>query len=157
MKAMIRVILNESWMNAAPLKLKRPFHYLASALRSATPVVTSVAPLNNQLNTLGHPIFTWATPDQIEYWAGNIVPRWAFGATMASFNSASTLQFDTTPYGAGSPDAAIELMDQNFFGGEMIASTRTALTAYLKAGTFNDARVRETIGLAIDSNGFQWY
>jgi uncharacterized protein (DUF1800 family) len=160
-KAMIRVILNESWMNAAPLKLKRPFHFLASALRSAKPAVTSVAPLNNQLNTLGHPIFTWDTPDgfpdTIDYWAGNIVPRWAFGTTMSSFNSTTTLQLDTQPYSAGSAAAAIDLIAQNFFGGEMIASTRTALTAYLNAGTFSDARVRETIALAIDSNGFQWY
>ena len=160
-KAMIRVILNESWVSAAPLKLKRPFHYLASALRSANPNVTALTPLTNQLNTLGHPIFSWDTPDgfpdKIEYWAGNIVPRWAFGTTMANLNSTSTVQLDTTPYRAGSQDAAIELIDQNFFGGEMLASTRTALTAYLKAGTFNDARVRETIALAIDSNGFQWY
>ena len=85
------------------------------------------------------------------------MPRWAFGTTMANLNSTSTVQLDTTPYRAGSQDAAIELIDQNFFGGEMLASTRTALTAYLKAGTFNDARVRETIALAIDSNGFQWY
>ncbi|HWH52143.1 MAG TPA: DUF1800 domain-containing protein [Gemmatimonadaceae bacterium] len=160
-KAMIRVILNESWVSAAPLKLKRPFHYLASALRSANPTITAVDPLVNQLNTLGHPIFSWDTPDgfpdKIEYWAGNIVPRWAFGTTMANFNSTTTLLLDTSPYRAGSQDAAIELIDQNFFGGEMLASTRTALTAYLKAGTFTDARVRETIALAIASNGFQWY
>jgi uncharacterized protein (DUF1800 family) len=160
-KAMIRVILNESWVAASPMKLKRPFHFLVSALRSANPAVTSVAPLNSQLNNLGHPIFTWDTPDgfpdNIQYWAGNIVPRWAFGTTMSSFNSATTIQFATAPYLAGSQDAAIELLDQNFFGGEMPATTRTALTAYLKGGTFNDARMRETIGLAINSNAFQWY
>jgi hypothetical protein len=28
---------------------------------------------------------------------------------------------------------------------------------YIKAGTFNDARVRETIALAVSANAFQWY
>jgi hypothetical protein len=35
--------------------------------------------------------------------------------------------------------------------------THTALTAYLNGGTFNDARMRETIALAIGANAFQWY
>jgi hypothetical protein len=60
-------------------------------------------------------------------------------------------------YRAGSPDAAIDLIDQNFFGGEMPTVTRTGLLTYIKAGTFNDARVRETIALAISANAFQWY
>ena len=38
--------------------------------------------MNNQLNKLGQQLFTWDTPDgypdKIEYWAGNIVPRWSF-------------------------------------------------------------------------------
>src|ERR1041384_7596116 len=58
---------------------------------------------------------------------------------------------------AGSPDAAVDLIDQNFFGGEMPLVTRTALLTYIKGGTFNDTRVRETIGLAVSANAFQWY
>jgi len=160
-KAMIRAMLNDAWLPAAPMKLKRPFHYLASALRSATPSVTALAPMNQQLTVLGHPIFNWDTPDgfpdKIEYWAGNIVPRWAFGTSLSNLNSASTLAVDTAPYRAGSPDAAIDLIDQNFFGGEMPLVTRTGLLSYIKAGTFTDARVRETIALAIGANAFQWY
>jgi uncharacterized protein (DUF1800 family) len=160
-KSMIRAILNDSWLPAAPMKLKRPFHFLASALRSTVPAVTSLSPMNSQLTSLGHPIFSWDTPDgfpdKIEYWAGNIVPRWAFGTTMSNLNSATTLLVDTTLYRAGSPDAAVDLIDQNFFGGEMPLVTRTGLLSYIKAGTFTDARVRETIALAISANAFQWY
>lgn len=160
-KAMVRAILNDSWLPAAPMKLKRPFHYLASALRSTQPTITSMSPLNGQLSVLGQPLFSWDTPDgypdKIEYWAGNIVPRWAFGVTMSSYNNAASVVVDTTPYRAGSPDAAIDLLDQNFFGGEMPLATRTGLLTYLKGGTFTDARVRETIGLAISANAFQWY
>jgi len=160
-KAMVRAILNDSWLPASPMKLKRPFHYLASAMRSTQPTITSMSPLNGQLTVLGQPLFSWDTPDgypdKIEYWAGNIVPRWSFGVTMSSYNSTTSVVVDTTPYRAGSPDAAIDLIDQNFFGGEMPLATRTGLLTYLKGGTFNDARVRETIGLAISANAFQWY
>ncbi len=160
-KAMIRAILNDTWLPAAPMKLKRPFHFLASALRSSAPTIASLAVMNQQLARLGHPLFGWDTPDgfpdKIEYWAGNIVPRWSFGTTLSTLKSTTSLAVDTTPYLAGSPDAAIDLIDQNFFGGEMPAVTRTGLLTYLKAGTFNDTRMRETIGLAISANAFQWY
>jgi uncharacterized protein (DUF1800 family) len=160
-KSMIRAILNDTWLPAAPMKLKRPFHYLASSLRSTSPNITTLTAMNQQLTVLGHPIFGWDTPDgfpdKIEYWAGNIVPRWGFGTTLSNLNSSTTLAVDTTLYRAGSPDAAIDLIDQNFFGGEMPTVTRTGLLTYIKAGTFNDARVRETIALAISANAFQWY
>ena len=68
-----------------------------------------------------------------------------------------TFGWRSAPYRAGSPDAAVDLIDQNFFGGEMPLVTRTALLTYIKAATFTDTRVREAIGLAISSNAFQWY
>jgi uncharacterized protein (DUF1800 family) len=160
-KAMARAILNDAWLPAAPMKLKRPFHYLVSAIRSTNPSVTTVSPLNGQLGVLGQPLFSWDTPDgypdKIEYWAGNIVPRWGFGTTMSTYKTPTTVSVDTTQYLAGSPDAAIDLIDQNFFGGEMPLATRAGLASYLKGGTFNDTRVRETIALAIGANAFQWY
>lgn len=160
-KAMVRAILNDAWLAASPMKLKRPFHFLASSLRSTAPTITNSATINNQLNNLGQPLFNWDTPDgypdKIEYWAGNIVPRWNFATVMAAFNSQTTVAVDTTAYRAGTPDAAVDLIDQNFFGGEMPLVTRNALLTYVKAGTFNDTRVREAIGLAISANAFQWY
>jgi uncharacterized protein (DUF1800 family) len=160
-KAMIRAMVNDSWLPASPMKLKRPFHFLASALRSTAPTVTAMTSMNSQLNALGHALYSWDTPDgypdKVEYWAGNIVPRWNFANVIATSNSATTIAVDTTAYRAGSPAAAVDMIDQNFFGGEMPATTRTALTTYVGAGTFNDARVREAIGLAVGANAFQWY
>jgi hypothetical protein len=160
-KAMARAILNDSWLPASPMKLKRPFHFLVSSLRSTNPTVTTMTTINTQLSNLGQPLFAWATPDgypdKIEYWAGNIVPRWSYGSVISALNSQTSIAVDTTAYRAGSPDAAIDLIDQNFFGGEMPLATRNALLAYLKGGTFNDTRVRETIGLAVGANAFQWY
>src|SRR5439155_15841509 len=95
-------------------------------------------------------------PDKAEYWAGNILPRWNFGVYLST-QAGAALAVDTTAYRAGSVDNAIDLIDQNFFGGELDATMRLALLNYLKGGTFNDTRVRETISLALSSNGFQWY
>ncbi len=160
-KMMLRAILNDSWVAAAPMKLKRPFHFLVSAMRGTMPTVTSMAPMNSQLSVMGHPIFTWDTPDgfpdKMEYWSGNLVPRWSFGNSMANLNSTTTIVVDTTAYRAGSPANAVDLIDQNFYGGEMPTTTKAAINTYMSAGTFNDARVREAIGLAISANAFQWY
>jgi uncharacterized protein (DUF1800 family) len=162
-KSMVRAILNDEWLPAAPLKLKRPYHYLVSGLRSvsATATVNGVTGNNNQLTSLGQELFGWETPDgypdKAEWWAGNILPRWNYAVYLSNLNSLTEVQVDTTTYRAGTTDNAIDLIDQNFFGGELEATTRVALLNYLKAGTFNDARVRETIALAMSTNSFQWY
>ena len=49
------------------------------------------------------------------------------------------------------------LIDQNFFGGEMPAVTRTGLTTYAGTVALTDAKIREMIALAIGSNAYQWY
>ncbi len=85
------------------------------------------------------------------------MPRWNFGNTLSSLNSTTTLQVDTTPYRAGSTAAAIDLIDQNFFAGEMPVVTRTALLTYAGTAALTDGKVRELIALAISSNAFQWY
>jgi uncharacterized protein (DUF1800 family) len=158
---MVRAILNEGWVSTAPAKFKRPFHFLVSSLRATNPTVASVTALNGQLNFLGQGLFDWQTPDgypdTVDYWSGNIVPRWQYANTLANYNTAATVKLNTAPYLAGTTDAAISLIQANFFGGELPVATRSSLLAYLNGGTFNDTRVRETIGLAIGAAEFQWY
>ena len=164
-KLMARAILNDAWIAAAPAKFKRPFHFLVSGLRCANPVVSSLSSLNaasaNSFVTLGQSLFDWVTPDgypdKIDYWAGSIMTRWSFGSAFANLKSASSVNLDSAPYLAGTADAAVDLINANFFAGEMAASIRLGLLNYLKGGAFNDARVRETISLAISASGFQWY
>mgnify|MGYP007034160115 CR=1 FL=1 len=77
-------------------------------------------------------------------------------STVAALRAAP-IAIDSAPYLAGTTDAAIDMINTNVFGGEMDLATRTALLNYLKGGTFNDTRVRETLSLAIASESFQWY
>jgi uncharacterized protein (DUF1800 family) len=160
-KAMLRAMLNIDWIMAAPMKLKRPFHLAVSSLRAVNANVSSVSTINNSLNTLGHQSFAWDTPDgypdKIEYWAGNILPRWSFASSLSSLNSTTTIQVDPGMYRGSSPAATIDIIDQGFFAGEMPAATRTALTTYAGTTTLSDAKIRELVGLALASNSFQWY
>jgi uncharacterized protein (DUF1800 family) len=160
-KSMVRAILNDEWLPASPMKLKRPFHFLVSALRGSAPTVNTLTVMTSQLATLGQSLFAWDTPDgypdKAEYWAGNILPRWNFAVSLSNLNSTESLAIDLAPYRSGTADNVVDVLDQNFFGGEMDPSTRAALLTYVRGGTFNDTRIRETISLALSSNGFQWY
>jgi uncharacterized protein (DUF1800 family) len=160
LKLVVRAVLNQGWIATAPLKFKRPFHYMVSALRSSKMTITNTANLNGQMTILGQPLYFWETPDGypdlFEYWSGNLMPRWQVASTLSTLRT-GTIILDTAPYLAGTQAAAIDMVNTNFFGGEMDASTRSSLLTYLNGGTFNDTRVREVISLAIASETFQWY
>ena len=159
--AMVRAILNDAWLGAAPARYKRPFHFLVSGVRALGPTVNSADPLNRQLASLGQPLFAWETPDgypdSVEYWSGNITPRWAFASALSAYATSTTVAVDAMPFLNAGLDGSIELMNQRIFAGEMSASTRAALRAYAAGGTLTETRMRETLGLAVASSDFQWY
>jgi len=77
--------------------------------------------------------------------------------SLSNLNSTESLAIDLAPYRSGTADNVVDVLDQNFFGGEMDPSTRAGRLTYVRGGTLNDTRIRETISLALSSNGFQWY
>ena len=149
-KRMVRAILNEGWMTEAPLKLKRPFHLVVSGVRSTGAVMANPNNMNNQVNALGQPLFRYETPDgypdTAEFWVGNVAPRWAFGVTLGNSATATQVNVDVAAYLAGTPEAAIERLDAEFFGGELTPATRTALLG-LPAGRHvqQHARARDDL------------
>lgn len=165
-KAMLRVVFTESWQVAAPAKFKRPHHLMISALRGSgaviAPASTTLSNLRGLLNAMGHVPFDWETPDgypdRVEYWSGNILPRWN---AMTSVSNATTGQYavaDTNFTKFGSTAAAIiDTIDAMAFGNEMSQRTRDELTTYLSGGTITATRIRETLSLAMSSSAFQWY
>jgi uncharacterized protein (DUF1800 family) len=75
-------------MSARGTKLKRPFHYLVSALRS-TDALTDVAPaLSDFLTSMGHAPFQYPTPegyaDGAAAWERTLIWRWKFAAALAA-------------------------------------------------------------------------
>jgi len=165
-KAMLRVVLTESWLVAAPARYKRPYHLMLSALRGSgaviAPTATNLSTPRALLTAMGHVMFDWETPDgypdRTEYWAGNVLPRWNSLSTIASAATGQVVVSDTTFTRFGATSAAIlETIDTMAFGGEMSQTTRDELATYLTAGTINATRIRETLALALSSSAFQWY
>ena len=160
-KAMIRATLNSAWLRAAPMKLKRPFHLVTSSLRASTPAVTNVVNLNNQLFATGQPLFYWDTPDgypdKVEYWAGNVMARWNFSAYYAALATGEVIVDAAAFMRGNTADTTVAMIDTRLFAGEIDPALRASLTTYLKAGTYNAARVRETLALAMSANSFQWF
>ena len=160
-KAMIRATLNSGWLRTAPMKLKRPFHLIASALRTSSPVVTNVVNINNQLATAGQQLFYWDTPDGypdlVEYWAGNVMARWNFAAFYTALATGEVI-VDPAPFMTGNTTAStVAAIDARLFSSEIDPQLRTTLTAYLGTSIPSAARVRETLALAMSANSFQWF
>ncbi len=158
--AMVRAILNDAWIAASPARYKRPYHYLVSAMRALSATVTSTDPVNRQLATMGQSLFIWDTPDgypdTIEYWSGGIAPRWLFANVIANYKT-TAITVDAAPFLTGGAEGTMVAIEQRVFAGEMAPATRASIKAYLAAGTVNETRVRETLGLAVASSDFQWY
>ncbi len=163
-KSMLREVLSEENVLAAPAKFKRPYHLIMSGLRALGPVVTAsgVASLNGQVNTVGQEPFTWLTPDgfpdSIEYWSGNMLTRWNYATFLSNANTATTVQFDVTPF-MTTPTAAAIVGQINaiLFAGEMPGRLAGELTNYVSTNPKSTALVRETIGLAMSSSAFQYF
>ncbi|MFI5309918.1 MAG: DUF1800 domain-containing protein [Gemmatimonadales bacterium] len=161
-KSMLRTVLSQQNLVAAPAKFKRPFHLVTSGVRVLKAAVANSATLSSQITTAGQPIFTFATPDgfpdRAEYWAGNIMPRWNYASFIANANTATSVRVDVAPFMTTPTAAAIvSAIDRACFGGEMTQRLRDELTAYVAVSPTSTTRVREAISLALSSSTFQYF
>jgi uncharacterized protein (DUF1800 family) len=164
-RAMIRSILTSKNLMASPAKYKRPFHLGISAMRAlgATPAtVPNVRGTRGNNESLGMPLFRWdqpdGFPDSVAWWSGLVISRWRHVQFLSTQTSTTTYRSDSMLFRA--PDTADGVMQQisaRLFAGEMPSELRASLMSYLRGGTYNDARVRETLSLAMSANEFQWY
>jgi uncharacterized protein (DUF1800 family) len=162
--SMIRAILTPANLSAAPLKLKRPYHFLVSSLRATNPTIRSMAQLaNRQLLLLGQPLFYWddpdGYPDNMDFWAGTVLSRWNFASYLTTQTIATgEITFDVTSLVALAQPAAITAqIEKMVFAGDMPAALDAQITSYLSAAPVSANRVREAVSLALSSNAFQWY
>ncbi|MBA3646172.1 MAG: DUF1800 domain-containing protein [Gemmatimonadaceae bacterium] len=160
--AMIRAILTPDNVINAPVKHKRPFHFVASALRSLNPVVTKLTAIaTTQLGILGQDSFIWETPDgypdSVNYWAGGVMSRWRFADFLTALTSGDVI-VDVAPFMvSGTADGITAAINSALFAGEMPASDADRIRSYLAAAAITSTRTREAVSLAIGSAGFQWY
>ncbi len=161
--SMLRTILTPANLLAAAPKYKRPYTFMLGALRATVDrsSVSKVALLSNRyLTALGQPMFFWEPPDgypdSAEYWAGGILQRWNF-ANYITTTSSTEAKMDFARFTVDrTPDGVANSISKYCFGGEMPDRLKTQLVSYASAGTLNDARIRETIALALSSSTFNW-
>ena len=158
--SMIRAILTEQNLLAAPPKYRRPYTFVLACLRATNPQLLRLQNVTGtQLRTVGQSLFAWGPPDgypdTAEYWSGGALPRWNFAQYLAT-NTADVpvdiAKFMTTPTAAGVVDA----INTAVFAGEMPDTLKTQLVAYAGTGTVSVTRARETLALAMSSAAFQW-
>ena len=98
-KASLRTILLspemlDSEQEPAARKLKRPFDYVASALRALNATTDGGPALLTYLAEMGQPLFQWPTPDgfpdRAEAWIGTLFTRWRFALALANDNLPGT-------------------------------------------------------------------
>jgi uncharacterized protein (DUF1800 family) len=160
--SMIRSILTSKNLMASPAKYKRPFHLAASTLRAMGAQVANVRSVRQRADQMGMPIYFWQQPngypDRVDWWSGLVLSRWSFMTDVSSRNTAAQTKIDTAPFRAvDTADGVVAQINARMFGGEMPLVLKSGLLTYLKAGTYSDARVRETLGLAASATQFQWY
>jgi hypothetical protein len=160
---MIREILKPNNLASAPLKYKRPFHLIVSALRALPINLTSTSGLRTRLDACGHRPFFWETPDGYPdtflYWQGLILPRWNFGASLLQTNGTTGCSVNFASFFSGLTTAGpmVNKIDAELFAGEMAASDKAALQSYLGAGAVTATKTQDVLGVAIAAPSFQWY
>jgi hypothetical protein len=162
---MVRVILASSALAAAPAKYKRPFHLAISALRGLgmdAATVANIRAVRTTADSMGMPLFRWEQPngypDDVDWWSGLVMTRWAYVQYLAGLTSTTVARTDTARFRMpDTPDGVVAQIGARLYGGELPARLRTQLMGYLRGGTYSDTRVRETLALALGAQEFQWY
>ena len=126
--------------------------------------VTNIRPSRQRLDAMDMRPFYWEQPDgypdRVSWWSGLATQRWNWASYISTQNSAPNVRINTVANFRTPQDTADGVVNQigvRMFGGEFPSALKSSLLTYLKAGTYNDARVRETIALAASSHQFQWY
>ncbi|MBI5092709.1 MAG: DUF1800 domain-containing protein [Candidatus Hydrogenedentes bacterium] len=87
-KATLRTLFgSDAFRTSSDTKIKRPFHYLASALRVTAAKTDAGAALQDYLLRMGHAPFQYPTPDgfpeEAAPWMGSLMWRWHFARALA--------------------------------------------------------------------------
>ena len=158
--SMIRAILTEQNLLAAPAKYRRPYTYVLACMRATNPSILRLQNITGtQLRTLGQTLYAWGPPDgypdRADYWSGGALPRWNFAQFIAT--NTADIPVDINKFmTTATPVGVVDAINTALFAGEMPDVLKTQLVAYAQGGTLNATRARETLALALSSAAFQW-
>lgn len=162
-KEVVRAVLNRANFVGAKMKFKRPFHMVASIMRSANVATSNWATIaGTHLQLMGHRPFQWAPPDgypdKESYWSGLILPRWNFAFSLMNGNVNSTTvdinaTFSSSTVRTTFVNAVINKMRQAHLGDGAIK----LLMNYKKTATLTTIDRQEIVALAFANTDFQRY
>lgn len=161
LKAMIRATLKPSYLYAAPLRYKRPYHAYVSAVRALSETFDGPWTFKQWLTAAGHVPFRWVTPDgypdTVDYWGGLVLERWNFAASFGEGQISGLRWILDTVFPDRSPEGVTARLDELVFGGEMPVADRSAIVAYLQQSPRAIELIRDAVGLTLGCPSFQWY
>jgi len=132
-------------LEPGPLRFKRPFHFMVSALRGLACDTQGKRSLRRFLERMGQAPFQYPTPDGYpedpEPWYGTLVWRWNFALALARGEAP-----DARP---GLRDLAPEAVFAHLAGRSPSEEERGALASASSR--------EEAVALALSSPAFQWY
>jgi uncharacterized protein (DUF1800 family) len=160
------ILLSEEFQTAKGTKLKRPFYFVVSCLRSLGVDVDSNTKLVDYLARMGQGPFQYPTPDgypdKPQAWVGTLLWRWnfAFSLTANSFDSAQVNLEKLAAAIGGTPKNGFQpsLLLRHFLGRLGTDEEISALSDYVAKATSQTTKSKaELVGLILASPAFQRY
>ena len=160
-RAMVRVILRQGRLRAAPPKFKRPYHLVTSTLRAVNANLGRTRGLAVLLERVGQIPMFWETPDgypdALEHWVGLQLSRWNVGFSVMNNEVGMPVNILDLLGDARMPADIVDRIDALLLGGEMTESLKDELIDFLPSGQPSEAQVRDAFALALASPSYQWY
>ncbi|MCL4871760.1 MAG: DUF1800 family protein [Anaerolineae bacterium] len=166
-KAMLRIIFLSDAFATAPVKLKRPFTFMISALRALHADLRQFRRVNPWLERMGQPLFQWSAPDGYPdvstAWVNNLLPRWNFALALTTGQLRGVTTSLERILNAGRTQdvpTALNLLAGLTLGRPLTADELPLFNRYVGPTQINDrlahTRLAEAAALLLASPAFQW-
>jgi uncharacterized protein (DUF1800 family) len=145
-KPLVLLLANAFAKGAKPL-LKRPFDFLASAIRAVDAATDGGLPVQTALAQMGQPLYMWPMPDGFPIepaaWTSSLLPRWNFASQLLA---------------SGLPGTEVDLERLGTQSGTEIAFRRSAQNHDLTSldSLIKSLPLATQTALALASPEFQW-
>lgn len=160
-KPLLRLIFASPHFQNGPLKLKRPHHFVVSALRGLNARVINPQAIGDWLQRMGQLPFMWPSPDgypdEAAAWVKNQLPRWNF-ATALAHGRIKGVQYDLEALLSLGADSPLTTVASLLLGRELQDADQEMFTAYLAEGAATRNRIqhgRDVVGLLLAGPEFQ--
>lgn len=163
-KAMVRCILLSPEFTQSPgSKIKRPFQYIVTCLRSLGADTYAHAELVEYLTRMGQGPFQYPTPDgypdEAKPWLGTLLWRWNFALALVNKKvptvEVSLEKLASAVYPNAPEDVSVDHLFPHFVGRLASQSELVALQKYIENSDNKSARLYQLVGLILSSPAFQ--